>query len=120
MSTLNFLDANVWLALLWSRHMHSYISPLPFDSVCNSLGNVSHANSCAASPTITGRRLVQDVKRGLVPLSLDRDGAFRGAFITILDVLASALCALLFWFLLGKEALKEYRTLLLVILTARF
>lgn len=23
MSTLNFLDANVWLALLWSRHIHS-------------------------------------------------------------------------------------------------
>src|SRR5271169_1373491 len=23
MNTLNFLDANVWLALLWGRHMHS-------------------------------------------------------------------------------------------------
>ncbi|HEX4543543.1 MAG TPA: TA system VapC family ribonuclease toxin [Candidatus Acidoferrum sp.] len=23
MNTLNFLDANVWLALLWSRHIHS-------------------------------------------------------------------------------------------------
>ena len=23
MATLNFLDANVWLALLWGRHMHS-------------------------------------------------------------------------------------------------
>jgi predicted nucleic acid-binding protein len=23
MNTLNFLDANIWLALLWSRHMHS-------------------------------------------------------------------------------------------------
>ncbi len=23
MNTLNFLDANVWLALLWSRHLHS-------------------------------------------------------------------------------------------------
>jgi toxin-antitoxin system PIN domain toxin len=23
MNTLNFLDANVWLALAWSRHMHS-------------------------------------------------------------------------------------------------
>src|ERR1700677_3322592 len=23
MNTLNFLDANVWLALLWSRHAHS-------------------------------------------------------------------------------------------------
>jgi uncharacterized protein len=23
MSTLNFLDANVWLALLWNRHIHS-------------------------------------------------------------------------------------------------
>jgi len=23
MNTLNFLDANVWLALLWSRHTHS-------------------------------------------------------------------------------------------------
>ncbi len=23
MNTLNFLDANVWLALLWERHMHS-------------------------------------------------------------------------------------------------
>jgi len=22
MNTLNFLDANVWLALLWSRHVH--------------------------------------------------------------------------------------------------
>jgi len=23
MNALNFLDANVWLALLWSRHIHS-------------------------------------------------------------------------------------------------
>jgi len=23
MNTLNFLDSNVWLALLWSRHLHS-------------------------------------------------------------------------------------------------
>lgn len=23
MNTLNFLDANVWLALVWSRHLHS-------------------------------------------------------------------------------------------------
>jgi len=23
MNTLNFLDANVWLALIWSQHMHS-------------------------------------------------------------------------------------------------
>ena len=23
MNTLNFLDANVWLALLWSRHVHA-------------------------------------------------------------------------------------------------
>ena len=23
MNTLNFLDANVWLALLWSRHLHA-------------------------------------------------------------------------------------------------
>jgi predicted nucleic acid-binding protein len=23
MNTLNFLDCNVWLALLWSRHIHS-------------------------------------------------------------------------------------------------
>ena len=23
MNTLNFLDANVWLALIWSRHVHS-------------------------------------------------------------------------------------------------
>ena len=23
MNTLNFLDANVWIALLWSRHAHS-------------------------------------------------------------------------------------------------
>jgi predicted nucleic acid-binding protein len=23
MNTLNFLDANLWLALLWSRHAHS-------------------------------------------------------------------------------------------------
>jgi len=23
MNTLNFLDANVWVALLWARHVHS-------------------------------------------------------------------------------------------------
>jgi len=23
MNTLNFLDANVWLALLWGRHVHA-------------------------------------------------------------------------------------------------
>ena len=26
MSTLNFLDANVWLALIWNRHEHSDIA----------------------------------------------------------------------------------------------
>jgi len=31
MNTLNFLDANVWLALLWSRHMHSETARLWFE-----------------------------------------------------------------------------------------
>ncbi|MGA2688263.1 MAG: TA system VapC family ribonuclease toxin [Candidatus Korobacteraceae bacterium] len=31
MNTLNFLDANVWLALLWGRHMHSERARLWFD-----------------------------------------------------------------------------------------
>jgi hypothetical protein len=31
MSTLNFLDANVWLALLWSRHVHSEKARTWFD-----------------------------------------------------------------------------------------
>lgn len=31
MNTLNFLDANVWLALLWSRHMHSEKARLWFE-----------------------------------------------------------------------------------------
>ena len=31
MNTLNFLDANVWLALLWSRHVHSEKARLWFD-----------------------------------------------------------------------------------------
>jgi hypothetical protein len=31
MNTLNFLDANVWLALLWSRHIHSRTARLWFD-----------------------------------------------------------------------------------------
>ncbi|HUO24426.1 MAG TPA: TA system VapC family ribonuclease toxin [Candidatus Aquilonibacter sp.] len=26
MNTLNFLDSNVWLALIWSRHVHSEIA----------------------------------------------------------------------------------------------
>jgi hypothetical protein len=30
MNTLNFLDANVWLALLWSRHSHSETARLWF------------------------------------------------------------------------------------------
>ncbi len=33
MNTLNFLDANVWLALLWSRHVHSETARLWFESV---------------------------------------------------------------------------------------
>ncbi|MGB7553789.1 MAG: TA system VapC family ribonuclease toxin [Candidatus Korobacteraceae bacterium] len=31
MNTLNFLDANVWLALLWSRHAHSVQARLWFE-----------------------------------------------------------------------------------------
>jgi uncharacterized protein len=31
MNTLNFLDANVWLALLWSRHVHSEKARLWFE-----------------------------------------------------------------------------------------
>lgn len=33
MNTLNFLDANVWLALLWSRHLHSGKARAWFDQV---------------------------------------------------------------------------------------
>ena len=32
MNTLNFLDANVWLALLWGRHAHSERARLWFDN----------------------------------------------------------------------------------------
>jgi uncharacterized protein len=32
MNTLNFLDANVWLALLWSRHVHSETARLWFEN----------------------------------------------------------------------------------------
>jgi len=31
MNTLNFLDGNVWLALLWSRHVHSERARVWFD-----------------------------------------------------------------------------------------
>jgi toxin-antitoxin system PIN domain toxin len=31
MNTLNFLDANVWLALLWNRHLHSEQARLWFE-----------------------------------------------------------------------------------------
>ena len=31
MNTLNFLDANVWLALLWARHVHSEKARLWFE-----------------------------------------------------------------------------------------
>jgi uncharacterized protein len=31
MNTLNFLDANVWLALLWNRHVHSEIARVWFE-----------------------------------------------------------------------------------------
>jgi uncharacterized protein len=33
MNTLNFLDANVWLALVWSRHVHSERATLWFEQV---------------------------------------------------------------------------------------
>jgi uncharacterized protein len=33
MNTLNFLDANVWLALLWSRHVHSERARAWFEEV---------------------------------------------------------------------------------------
>jgi toxin-antitoxin system PIN domain toxin len=32
MNTLNFLDSNLWLALLWSRHMHSEEARLWFET----------------------------------------------------------------------------------------
>jgi len=31
MNTLNFLDANVWLGLLWSRHVHSEAARIWFE-----------------------------------------------------------------------------------------
>ena len=31
MNALNFLDANVWLALIWSRHVHSETAQLWFE-----------------------------------------------------------------------------------------
>lgn len=31
MSTLNFLDANVWLALIWDRHIHAEVARKWFD-----------------------------------------------------------------------------------------
>ena len=31
MNTLNFLDANIWLALIWSRHLHSERARLWFE-----------------------------------------------------------------------------------------
>jgi uncharacterized protein len=34
MNILNFLDANVWLALLWSRHTHSERARAWFESCC--------------------------------------------------------------------------------------
>ncbi len=34
MNTSNFLDANVWLALLWSRHAHSKRAGLWFEDAC--------------------------------------------------------------------------------------
>jgi uncharacterized protein len=33
MNTLNFLDANLWLALVWSRHVHSERATLWFEQV---------------------------------------------------------------------------------------
>lgn len=35
MNTLNFLDSNVWLALFWSRHIHSEKARQWFDSAGN-------------------------------------------------------------------------------------
>jgi len=32
MNTLNFLDANVWLALLWNRHVHSDTARVWFEA----------------------------------------------------------------------------------------
>jgi hypothetical protein len=63
---------------------------------------------------------MRDFQCRLALLSLDRDGALPEAPFTALGELASTLRALLFWFSLGQEALKECRTLLFVILTARF
>ena len=36
MNTLNFLDANVWLALIWSRHVHSEKARSWFEQASNS------------------------------------------------------------------------------------
>ena len=35
MNTLNFLDSNVWLALIWSRHVHSESARSWFDEASN-------------------------------------------------------------------------------------
>src|ERR1700690_233143 len=35
MNTLNFLDANVWLALIWSQHVHSEKSRSWFEQASN-------------------------------------------------------------------------------------
>jgi toxin-antitoxin system PIN domain toxin len=36
MNTLNFLDANVWLALIWGRHVHSETARAWFEQASNS------------------------------------------------------------------------------------
>jgi predicted nucleic acid-binding protein len=71
MNTLNFLDANVWLALAWSRHVHSErarswferaddspvsLYPLSFEEAVSGLAQVKMPDPEGKKPKATPKK----------------------------------------------------------------
>jgi toxin-antitoxin system PIN domain toxin len=71
MNTLNFLDANVWLALIWSRHLHSEKARSWFEQTGNGDNNDEQFFFCRFTQITTLRLLttVQIMGKGTKTMS---------------------------------------------------
>ena len=58
MNTLNFLDANVWLALLWSRHVHSERARLWFEQASEQQFSFCHFTQLTVLRLLTTQQIM--------------------------------------------------------------
>lgn len=66
MNTLNFLDANVWLALLWSRHAHSEKAREWFDASADQQFLFSRFTQITVLRLLTTEKVMGTDVRGMI------------------------------------------------------